>query len=186
MKTTGHEQFHPRIAASGVTLIELMVTLTVASILVTVGVPSFRTFVQDNRRSSQVYSLIRALQSARSDAITRQVPVTVCPGIATSATTGSCTNTTAWGNKGWIVFVDKTSPIGSASSDELLHVFPALEGGNKLIALLGKNYITYEPNGLSDTSGSFTLCDERGADYSRGIEVTATGQVRPSDPTASC
>src|ERR1039457_2199475 len=70
-------------ATAGFTLIELMITLTVAAILVTAGVPAFSAFVQNTRLSGQASSLVYSLSFARSEAIKSgaQGGITVCSSI---------------------------------------------------------------------------------------------------------
>ena len=87
----------------GFTLIELMVTLTVAVILMTIAVPSFRDALIRNRLTTYTNDLVGAINYARAEAIKRGQSVTLC-----KSTTGSaCTTTTGsqWEN-GWIAFVD--------------------------------------------------------------------------------
>lgn len=78
---------HP---AKGFTLLELLVTLAVAGILLTVGVPSFASFIQGQRLKSAASELSYALLFARSEAIKRNADVTVSP------------NSGGWQN-GWTV-----------------------------------------------------------------------------------
>jgi type IV fimbrial biogenesis protein FimT len=65
----------------GFTLLELMVTIAVLAILTTVGVPSFRLLVQNNRVTTQTNELVTALNVGRTEAVKRgrnvQVAVTV-------------------------------------------------------------------------------------------------------------
>ncbi|HET7586675.1 MAG TPA: GspH/FimT family pseudopilin [Gammaproteobacteria bacterium] len=163
----------------GFTLIELMVTIAIAAILVTAGVPAFNRFVESNREAAQVNQVIRALSIARSEAVTRNVTVTVCPGTATSSGTATCS--TDW-SKGWIVFVDDDEGVtGNGafdSGDTLLNVFAALDGGNKFKSSL--NTISYDASGLGSTKGTLTLCDRNG-EYLQGILISATGAARTSD-----
>ena len=63
----------------GFTLIELMVTVAVAAILLTVGVPSFQYILQSSRVSTQTNELVTGLSTARSEAIRRNQEVTVEP-----------------------------------------------------------------------------------------------------------
>jgi prepilin-type N-terminal cleavage/methylation domain-containing protein len=62
----------------GFTLIELMITLIVAGILLGIGVPSFNSFVKNNRIVSQSNELLADLTFARSEALKRSRDVHIC------------------------------------------------------------------------------------------------------------
>lgn len=63
--------------AGGFTLIELIITLAVAAILVTVGIPGFQTFMANQKTRSASQALFSDLLYARSEAIKRNESVTV-------------------------------------------------------------------------------------------------------------
>ena len=88
----------------GLTLVELMVTLAVLAILVTVGVPQFQSVIQGNRAISSANELLGTLQLARSESVKRGRDVLICP----SSDQDTCTGNTDW-SVGWIV-VDTTDP----------------------------------------------------------------------------
>src|SRR3569832_2414901 len=60
-----------RLAAlsRGFTLVELLVTISIATILVTLAVPSFSDFVKNNRMITLTNDFVTALNVARSEAI---------------------------------------------------------------------------------------------------------------------
>jgi type IV fimbrial biogenesis protein FimT len=64
----------------GFTVLELMVTLAVAGVLVTVGIPGFTEIVRNNRVTAQTNELVSTLNLARTEAVKRgrnvQVEVT--------------------------------------------------------------------------------------------------------------
>jgi len=62
----------------GFTLIELVVTMAVAAILVTVALPNMRAFIQNGRLNTQTNDLIGDLNFARSEAIKRRSNVGIC------------------------------------------------------------------------------------------------------------
>src|SRR3989344_4698731 len=61
----------PLIRNSGFTLIELIITLTIAGILMAVAVPGLKNFVSSNRLTAQINDLIADINLARSEAIKR-------------------------------------------------------------------------------------------------------------------
>ena len=77
-----------------------MIAITVAAILIAVGVPSLRSFRANNQITATTNSILTGLNLARFNAVMRGGNVLVCP----SADSISCSH----GNwyRGWIVFVE--------------------------------------------------------------------------------
>jgi type IV fimbrial biogenesis protein FimT len=65
----------PRPGQSGVTLIELVVTLSVVAILAALAVPSFKTVIFNRKISASAESVLNGLQLARAEAVRRNTPV---------------------------------------------------------------------------------------------------------------
>lgn len=101
---------------AGFTLAELLVTLLVGSILLSVGVPSYTTFVRNANQVSSANEFLSALHFARDLAVTRNVRVAVCA----SAGGADCEATT-WEN-GWIVFADQDDSRTVSGAETLARV----------------------------------------------------------------
>jgi len=156
---------------AGFTLIEALVTMTVAVVLTAVAVPSFKLTFQNNHMISQSNDLLGAMLYARSEAIELNTNVTVC-----SSTDGtSCSASAAWAS-GWI-----TKYTDNAGFIHILRVEPAISGGNTLTSSFGAS-VVFGSNGMLTplTSGTFSLCDSRGAGSGRSLSVTLTGLPRLS------
>lgn len=161
--------------SNGFTLIELMITLAVVAILLTVAVPSYRSFVQGNRAAAQANAVLRALVYTRSEAVKRAGGSTICQ----SGNQSSCGGSTSW-QGGWIVFsdVDQDGTL-DASTDTLLQVGNGLSGGSTLTG--GKASISYAASGAlvdptNATTFTLTPADCQG-DMRRTIQVTGSGQA---------
>jgi len=156
----------------GFTLVELMVTISISAILMTVAIPSFRDFLLNNRRSTQANDFVLALTSAKSEAVKRGVPVTLC----SRASDTTCAGSTTW-DSGWLVFVDNNLPRGTINgTDIVLQVRPPLEGGNTLRAG-ARSFVTFQNTGFSSGfTDTFNLCDVRGAADGRSILVNNVGR----------
>jgi prepilin-type N-terminal cleavage/methylation domain-containing protein len=63
---------------AGFTLIELVVTVLILAILITVGVPSFSDATLGSRLGSYANELMTSAYLARSEAMKRNLPVTLC------------------------------------------------------------------------------------------------------------
>jgi type IV fimbrial biogenesis protein FimT len=68
-----HRRFH------GFTMVELLVTIAIATILTTVAIPSFSGLIASQRAKTAASELFASLLTARSDAIMRNANVTVSP-----------------------------------------------------------------------------------------------------------
>lgn len=66
------------------------------------------------------------------------------------------------------------------AGEQILKVYNALTGGNSLRAILFtvNSSVQFRPTGWVDSTGSFVLCDERGASSARGININISGQAR--------
>ena len=76
----------------GFTLIELMITVAVIGIVALVAVPAMQTMINASRLSGATEELTAAFQLARSEAVRRNVRVSVCA----SSDNSTCTGGTAW------------------------------------------------------------------------------------------
>ena len=139
------------VRGAGFTLVELMITLAVMVILISIATPGFIGVAQNNRAATQANELLSALHIARSEAATRGVPVSVCA----SANTTSCAGASDWA-QGWIVFTDAVAPSGSVDAgDAVLRTSPGLVGGATLTARRGGtpvSFVRYFPLGFLDTT----------------------------------
>lgn len=157
----------------GFSLIELLVTLSIAAILLMVAVPNFITFVQNNRLATQANDFVTMLNYARSEAVKRNQRITVC-----SSTTGSsCANSTTW-ETGLLVFADTNGDGVVDGGEDVLQVRQGMEGSNILRAGT-RTRVTYQATGFSPGfNDTFRLCDSRGTASARAIVVSNQGRVR--------
>jgi type IV fimbrial biogenesis protein FimT len=112
----------------GFTLVELMVTVAIAAILLTIGVPAYQTTTSKYRINSEVNGLVGDLQYARSEAIKQGTNVTVCISTDGATCSGSSTSWAA----GHIVITNPPTSSGTASgtvgAGSVLRQQPAFSG----------------------------------------------------------
>ena len=164
----------------GFTMIELLITISIAAILLAVAVPNFITFVQNGRLTGQANDFVTALNYARSEAIKRGVRVTIC----SRATDTSCSGSTTW-DSGLLVFVDNNGDGARDAGETVLQVRQALENGNTLRGAVQQR-VTYQSTGFSGFADTFRLCDTRGTASGRSITVIPQGRVSIAPGTTSC
>ena len=164
-----------KIKNSGFTLIELMVTLAIATILITVAIPGFRTLIQGNRATAQSNELLSAFSLARSEAVKRGLRVSVC----SSTDQATCAASTNWAT-GWIVFTDDTGTAGTMDgTDEIIRVWDALNG----LTLTGTtNNVQFLGSGLVNAGSTLTLTPtDCTGNQRRTLSITAVGRASISD-----
>jgi type IV fimbrial biogenesis protein FimT len=169
----------------GFTLIELMMTISIAVIVLTIGVPSFTQTINNSRLTTNANELLTSLNIARSEAIKRNIQIFV-------RRKGNASQN--W-DSGWDVFIDlNNNQTFDNGTDTLLKTYPALT--NNYTLRTGTNYddwVAFLPSGLNSSSGSFTndsfrLCATAGdTANSRRITVNTVGRARVSTgDVASC
>lgn len=170
----------------GFTLVELVVTMAVAAILITVAVPSLRTMIQNGRLNTQANDLVGDLSLARSEAIKRRAFVGIC--ISTNGT--ACTGGGNW-RDGRAVFVG-TGLNGTWQANDLILRFrgPMASAADTLSVSVIGDPIIFSANGASNIIGGpgfFTFCDSRGFTNGKMVNVNSMGQIGVSNRTpAAC
>src|SRR5699024_1455669 len=106
---------------SGFTVIEMMITLSVLAIVLTLVVPAFGRLVMQQRVTATTNHVVAQLQFARSEAIRRNAPVAACP----SSDGLSCTGGNRW-EAGWIVYLDEDKSGQPTQTDDVLRVIQAV------------------------------------------------------------
>lgn len=170
---------------AGFTLIELVVTLAVAAIVLMIGVPSFQETINNSRLTSGANEFVAALNLARSEAIKRNIRVTVCK----SSDGANCAGGLGY-EQGWIVFVDRNSNAAVNAGEPILRTYGSLPGGMTLnggSAVV--NYLSYVAAGVAQridgtplsatpAETTLTLCKPGHATSARQLVLGVGGRVR--------
>jgi type IV fimbrial biogenesis protein FimT len=178
--------------ARGFTLTEFMVTLAVAGILLSVAVPNFRSFIQNDRLSAAANDLLRSFQLARTQAIKHQANVVVCASANPTAANPTC----SYGPfNGWIVFQDTNSNWQVDAGEPVLERHELLD--SSITVKTDNNGIeSYAATGFANPAGVKTptrnilVCDMRGNQVvagnsvERAVLIASTGRTRVSKTSA--
>ena len=177
--------------SNGFTLVELVVAMAVAAILLGVGVPSFVATVRDSRLRSAVEPIRFALMHARSEAVKTSSLVTVCA----RASATQCG--TDW-SRGALVFIDSNAPGDEATAvrdatDPIVRDATA-RGAAVTVSASGaetrqaddataRRWIRFDAVGRANWgAGTIVVCDERGVEHARALNVVPTGDIRGAKP----
>lgn len=171
----------------GFTLIELMVTIAIAAILLTIGVPSFRTLIDSQRLTTAVNDLYSSIKLTAGQAKDRRARVDLMP-----------IDGDDW-NKGWVVFVDnnengKADFSGSAPNDEIIYSIGPVTDGITIKTKFtdeAKQYVAYNASGRTRTDanghqpqmGTFSFWQN--GEVKKRIKLDFMGQPRICDPNST-
>lgn len=162
----------------GFTLLELMVTVGVAAILLSVGVPSFRGVIMDNRLVRDSNQFVASINLARSAAVRFQRNATICASANFNAAVPSCAATTDWSN-GWIVWVDKDRD-GATDANEILAAHPPIDDSTTFSSATAALF-SYNARGFgASPADNLTMCDNRSGETGRSIKVNNVGRTNVS------
>lgn len=141
---------------TGFTLLELMFSIAIVAILTAIAVPSFREYTRNSSAAAAQNALITAFNLAKSAAITRSMPVSVCPSTDGASCAGSAAD---WGS-GWMVFTD-TGTSGKFDGDDVkIQVWPAVQHSINVTADASSGsakFIQFEPTGTIEPIATLTF-----------------------------
>lgn len=166
---------------TGFTLFELTVGIAIMGVLVSLAVPSFQEYGRNTRVIAAQNDLVTAFNLARSEAIRRSTPVSVCA----TANFTDCAASSFWVN-GWLAFTDGSGSIGVLDGrDELLQVWRGPGAENVTFDTMGTDpqWIQFTATGLvnpTTTAKTYLLQSnscEAGTPLRRRLQVSAIGTI---------
>lgn len=161
----------------GFTLLELLVTLVILVIGLSLAVPALQDYLLNMRQRAAVTALQSDLQFARGQAVHRNTHVVACP----RATGSRCLDRPEW-ELGWLVFEDRNGDREHQPAEALLRDAGPVEHLDVRSAA-ARGRLRFLPSGAAPGSNAtITFCDRRGATRARALVLSNTGRVRRVAP----
>lgn len=160
----------------GFTLIEILVVISMMALLAALAAPSFNQAILSNKLTSYSNTFMASAQIARSEAIKRNVQVTLCR----SADGATCATSGTW-QQGWIVMCKYNSAtpgvcVSGGSETLLIQAQPALSADYRFT---GDQYsLLFDPTGVGSTTATLAMCRylPSSGNQERAISVSALGR----------
>jgi type IV fimbrial biogenesis protein FimT len=169
-----------RLRQLGFNLAELTATLAIVGISASLALPNMQSITLDSDRTATINELALSLRLARSEAVTRNIEVTMCPTLD-----GERCTQAQW-SEGWLVFVDPDHDRQVTVGDTVLRQTEAVDDLD-ILSEEFQRFLVYRPDGHlmvetpNENTGLFTICDARGAEAARVLAIYITGQPRLAD-----
>jgi type IV fimbrial biogenesis protein FimT len=161
---------------NGFTLVDLIITLSVTSILLTIGLPSLSTQIQHTRVKAATNSLLEAINLTRTQAVSANKRATI-------------RKQNEW-EGGWEIFIDADNDGIRDNDEAIVRQYEQLKGIRIFANRPIKNYVSYISTGESRNAsgtdgggfqaGTFTICP---AAKGKGYELILArgGRVRVAE-----
>jgi type IV fimbrial biogenesis protein FimT len=168
-----------RFRAEGFSLAEVLVVVTIAGLLLGLGIPGLHEVHARSLAARHMLELRGLLELARSTAVLENADVTVCgtlDGTACSAT---------WRRQPTLLFIDQNANRALDAGDRLL-AFSRLtdSGAIDWRGSNGRRYVRFRPGGGVKEFGTFFYCPaDNDARHARALVVSATGRPRATRDT---
>jgi type IV fimbrial biogenesis protein FimT len=168
-------------SSRGVALIELLVTVSIVAIVLTLALPAFAKMVRDNRIAAASNTLLGTFQTARSEAVRRGHRVTVCVSTDHIACVDRDPPPPGIGwHHGWLTFADTNGNTLLDPDEEILAVGQRIDG----LEAIGNNplrtFVSFTPTGQPRTPnnapqfGTILIC---AGDAGRRIVLNMPGRA---------
>ncbi|MDH4049284.1 MAG: GspH/FimT family pseudopilin [Gammaproteobacteria bacterium] len=157
---------------AGFTLYELLMTLGLVAVIVTLGLPSFGSILAGSRLRAEANALFEAVHLARKESIVRRRAVTLCPSLDGQ----NCDPLNDW-SVGWMRFVntDRDDPPVRDPDEPVLH-YHIVQPGTLIDS--NRRGFTLRSTELRATNGTLVVCDPAERAAARAVVVSYTGRPR--------
>ena len=169
---------------TGFTLYELLITLLIVGVVMTLGIPSMSEFTRNSRITTTANDLHAAFQVARSEAARAKTNITICASDNSLTAAADCQG--EWGD-GFIIFVDPNGDLATGGgTDDILRRHGQIAEGVTVAVANDATYFSYASTGLGRGNvgglaaiSQVIVCDSRGnietsEDFSAGRLFVAT------------
>ena len=163
---------------AGFTLYELLITVLIVGIILSLGIPNMQAFTRNSRITSTANDLHSAFHLARSESSRAKTNITICASANSMAADANCGGT--W-DQGFIVFVDVDGNIDRNGADEtVLRAHPAIDSTLSYAIAADATYFSYSSTGQGRPNvgdqpavSQIVICDERGSSQGPADDSTA-------------
>jgi len=167
---------------AGLTLIELMMTLVIATILLVMAAPSFVDLIKRNELRSQSNTLLSHLHFARSESVKLSDNIILCRSSNPLASPPSCMADGSDWSSGWITFQDVNGNSTYNDGTDVLLTASQNAGQNNLTVMADSNSkITFNSRGSLSSTFKMAICDDRDGngtyeqEHGKEIRISVTG-----------
>lgn len=154
----------------GITLLELMVTLTILALAIIFLVPNIGNIINSSRVTNELNQFSHGIRYAWTEAIYRNQVIVACP----SPDGEECVESRDW-SQGWLVFVDENDNRRLDDEEPIQRVYQALpEGISATLTAFGPRgqYIPFYPTEGMRTNGTFRFCVKNSPELNRALIVS--------------
>lgn len=164
----------------GFTLLELIFTITILVIALSIGVPTLSQWVQRSKTSDLQFSLLHSIHFARTQATLLQSTITLCPG--STVCERNCGDSL-------LIFIDQDSNGTKDQNEVVLKQINIGQLGQYLNwrSFRRTTYIKFNAQGITPAlNGTFHFCpNDPENEFKFSIILARTGRARVSD-TPNC
>ncbi|WP_100642719.1 GspH/FimT family pseudopilin [Alteromonas facilis] len=159
--------------SQGVTLVELLVSMSIVAIILTIALPNMTILINKTRVISELNSLSATIRMARASAIDDQTTITLCPTLNTR----KC-DFTNW-QQSKMVFADSNQNKQRDNNEPLLFATSVVSDS---INMHGPNrQVAFHASGQLGTPTTIKLCPKsKNPRLKRALVISLQGRVRLS------
>ena len=145
----------------GFSFIELMLTVAIFAIIVSIGLPAFNDATANSNLRSATMDMISTINTARAQAVTLRQEITLKP-----------IDDAEWAN-GWVL------EYPAASTEENQEFIP--DSRVEITEAGGITNIRFLTSGLVSDPVDFTICDYRAGEMGRRLQVSKLARVERTE-----